>query len=310
MLRQRAANASDGRSPVNHRALLRGARRHAAWRGPRYAARIDQLGMQATWFARMRPNSFIIGAEKCGSTALHRYLLQHPQIEGAKCKEVSYFDFNYGRGEDWYRGHFPLSPDYRRKGREAPKAIFDSTPNYLFDPRVPVRLHDFDPNAKLIVVLRDPVRRAYSHYQLMRTLGWEYLSFAAALEHEADREGSEQAHIFVNPNHVSERLGRYAYVARGLYLEQIERWLHVFERDRLLVLVSDDLNTQPADTLACAHEFLGLEPYDSGDYPTHNAGSYSAMDRDVLELLAHRFEEPNLRLSEFLNRELGWIRPT
>jgi hypothetical protein len=302
-----SATDADG---ITARELLRKVRRHAEWRGRRAVARVDEAAMAATWFLRARPNCFIIGAQKCGSTSLHEYLLQHPQIDGAKCKEVWYFDRNYARGEDWYRGHFPLAPEYRGARGRSVQAIVDSTTNYLYDPRVPVRAHDYAPNAKLIVVLRDPVLRAYSHYRMLRALGWEYLSFQDALEQEDGRDAQEHQQIVRDWTYPARYLGFHGYVSRGLYLEQIERWLKVFDRDQLLVLLTDDLRTRPGETVATAHRFLGLERYDSGSYPMHNAGSYSSLDADMLEILARRFEEPNRRLAEFLGRDLGWIAPT
>ncbi len=119
---------------------------------------------------RALPDAVILGAMKSGTTSLHNYLVQHPGVIEPLRKEVHYFDVNLERGERWYRAHF---------GREGePGLNLDSSPYYLFHPAVPRRLHDLLPDAKLVVLLRDPVRRAYSHYWHERDKGREPLSAA------------------------------------------------------------------------------------------------------------------------------------
>ena len=116
---------------------------------------------------RALPDAVILGAQKSGTSSLHNYLVQQPGVIEPLRKEVHYFDVNFGRGESWYRAHFG------RLGE--PGLNLDSSPYYLFHPAVPTRMRALLPDAKLIVLLRDPVRRAYSHYWHERDKGRETL---------------------------------------------------------------------------------------------------------------------------------------
>jgi hypothetical protein len=284
------------------------ARTHGVWRGRRALERADRVAMRSTWFVRSVPDVFIIGAQKAGSTALFRYLMQHPNVEGCKRKEAHYFDFNFSRGERWYRGQFPLKAGLRRGSPEL-HAIVDATPGYLFDPRTPSRLHAFAPQARLLVVLRDPVERAFSHYHHVRAMGVETLDFEEALEREESRFSGEHSRFLADDAYASPERGMFAYARRGMYLDQLNMWLSTFPRERLLVLITEEMSARPAATVLQAQRFLGLTPYEAPSYQRVNSRSYAEIDRHVRQRLAQRFEEPNERLYELLGRKLGWTRP-
>src|SRR5919201_3141433 len=143
----------------------------------------------ATAPLRPLPDFLIIGAQKAGTTALYAYLRWHPGITGPSWKEVSFFDRYYARGEAWYRGNMPSRPRQwlaeRRNGR--PPLVGEASPSYLFHPLAPERVANLLPRARLIAVLRNPVDRAFSHYQHELSLGREHLSFEEALDREDER---------------------------------------------------------------------------------------------------------------------------
>ena len=134
--------------------------------------------------SRVLPQAVILGAQKSGTSSLHYYLVQHPGVVAPLRKEVHYFDLNLARGEAWYRAHFGLDGE--------PGVSIDSSPYYLYHPVVPARLHALLPGARLIVLLRDPVRRAYSHYWHERDKGRESLAFEDAVAAEAERLGNSR----------------------------------------------------------------------------------------------------------------------
>src|SRR6266480_7948081 len=136
---------------------------------------------RATASLRPLPDFLILGAQKAGTTALYAYLRQHPEITGPSWKEVSFFDRHYARGEAWYRGNFPNS--LRARG----KLVGEASPSYLFHPLAPERVAGLVPEAKLIALVRNPVDRAYSHYQHEVALGREPLSFEDAVAAEYER---------------------------------------------------------------------------------------------------------------------------
>ena len=193
----------------------------------------------ATARGRPLPDFLVLGAQKAGTTALYAYLRWHPGITGPSWKEVSFFDRHWWRGERWYRGQFPL----RSRGR----LVGEASPSYLFHPLAPERARAVVPDARLLVVLRNPVDRAYSQYQHEVALGREPLSFEDALAAEEERTRGEVERIVADPRAFSHEWWDHTYAARGLYAEQLDRWLAVFPRDQLLVVTSDELGERSAE---------------------------------------------------------------
>jgi hypothetical protein len=253
---------------------------------------------RATSFARPLPDFLILGAQKAGTTALYAYLRWHPRITGPAWKEVSFFDRHYARGLGWYRGQFPL--------RQAGRIVGEASPGYLFHPLAPARVRETVPKARLIVLLRDPVDRALSHYHHEVALGREPLSFEDALDAEAGRTRGEEERLVREPGYFSHAWWDYTYVARGRYAEQLERWLDVFPREQLLVLASEELAGDTSGTYARVLEFLGAPPHDLDEYPRVYRQEYGELRPETRRGLAETFAEPNRRLYELLGRDLGW----
>jgi sulfotransferase family protein len=248
---------------------------------------------------RPLPDFLILGAQKAGTTALYAYLRKHPAITGPSWKEVSYFDRHHARGEAWYRGNFPSV--LRARG-----LVGEASPSYLFHPLAPERVKALVPEARLIALVRDPADRAFSHYQHEVALGREPLSFEDALDAEDRRLVGEEARLLADPAYFSHAWWNYTYRARGLYAEQLERWLAVFPREQLLVLASDDLSADPASAYARVLEFLGAPPHRLDSYPRVFERQYEPMRPETRARLAEEFAEPNRRLYALLGRSLDW----
>jgi hypothetical protein len=250
--------------------------------------------------ARLRPlpDFLIVGAQKAGTTALYAYLRKHPAIAGPPWKEVSYFDRHYRRGPAWYRGNFPL--------RAGDRIVGEASPSYLFHPLAPARVASLLPAVRLIALLRDPGDRAHSHYQHEVALGREPLAFEQALEREDERMAGELERMHEDPSYFSHAWWNHTYLARGSYAEQLERWLSHFERERLLVLASEELAARPAETYARVLGFLGAPPYELEAYPRVYDRDYPPMSLETEQKLAAYFAEPNRRLFELLGRNLDW----
>jgi hypothetical protein len=252
---------------------------------------------KATAGSRPLPDFLILGAQKAGTTALYDYLYRHPAISGPSWKEVGFFDLHWWRGERWYRGHFP-------RGARAP--VGEASPSYLFHPEAPQRVRSLVPDARLIAILRDPVDRAFSHYQHEVALGREPLSFEDALDREEARTRGEVERMLADPRSFSHAWWNWTYRARGLYAQQLERWLAVFPRDQLLVLLTEELAAAPAETYARVLEFLGASPHELDSYPRVFDRDYDAMRPETRQALEEFYAVPNRRLSELLGRELAW----
>ena len=251
----------------------------------------------ATASLRPLPDFLILGAQKAGTTALYAYLRWHPEITGPPFKEVSFFDRHYARGERWYRAHMPL---------RATGMVGEASPSYVFHPLAPERVARMLPNARLIALLRNPVDRAFSHYQHEVALGREQLSFEEALAHEDERMRGEVERMLRDPTYFSHAWWNYTYAARGRYAEQLERWYASFQREQLLVVLTDDLAADTAGTYARVLEFLGVEQHGLGSYPRIFEREYGDMDSRTRARLQEQFAEPNHRLAELLGRDLPW----
>jgi hypothetical protein len=219
---------------------------------------------------RMKQPTFIIaGAMRAGTTSLTRWLDGHPEVFMAPSKEVHYFDINYSQGPDWYALQFAAA-------RNQPE-VGEATPNYLYDPLAMDRIaHDL-PDIRLIITLRDPVERAYSHYWHRRSRGGENLSFEQAISVEPERlkQGDQnRAH--------------FSYIDRGRYLAQVARVVDLFQRSSLLFLRFDDVRDRPSQTFTTISRFLRI---DHGLLP------------DTVGTHANRFQEfRSLRLRRLGNK--------
>lgn len=293
-------------SPPGRKALARARRR---LRRPARRYRV------ATRHLRILPSFLIIGAQRAGTTSLFDYLTRHPDVAGPRAskgdvfwsKELHFFDDRFWRGLGWYRSFFPLALSRRvARLRGGDMVASEATPSYLFHPAVPERVAATLPDVRLIALLRDPIERAYSHYQLMVRTGRETLSFEDALAAESERLAGEVDRILADPRYTSHRYRHPAYVARGMYADQVERWLAHFPREQLLVLRAEDFLARPAEVYAETLDFLGLRPWHLDDFTPRNRKPYTAIDPAVRALLEERFAQPNARLARLLGRDFGW----
>jgi hypothetical protein len=245
------------------------------------------------------PDFVIIGTQRGGTTSLHSYLGAHPQVSTPSTKELHFITDTYERGLDWYLGQFP-------PGLPPGTLTGEATPYALFHPLAPRRLREIAPEAKLIVLLRNPVDRAYSHYLLERARGDETLEFSAALDLEQQRLGNEEARLLCEPTYRSEAHKHYSYTARGDYLPQLTRWFEYFPRKQVLVVRSEDLYQRSAETYARVAEFLGIEPELPVPFTAHNQSSGPPLDPEIRGRLARHFAPMNARLPDLLGWDPDW----
>lgn len=248
------------------------------------------------------PSALIIGTQRGGTSSLFNYLVQHPDVLPPLRKEVHYFDLNHARGPNWYRGCFPYSHRLRQGA-----ITIDATPYYMMHPLAAERAAELLPDLKLIALLRNPIDRALSHYQHEVRGGRESLSFAEALERESERLAGQEERLRSDPRYYSWNHRRYAYTRRGLYLEQLQRWLRHFPRSQLLVLQSERLFRDPPGVSAEVYRFLGLRAHTLPKYETFLGGNYDrTMPPELRARLAAYFEPRNRALFAWLGEEFDW----
>jgi len=261
---------------------------------------------------RMLPQFLICGGQRCGTTSLYRALSTHPAvIKAVLHKGVHYFDVGYDRGMRWYRGHFPL---HRRAEQVAeavgvPVQTFESSPYYMYHPHAMARIAGDLPDVKIVVLVRDPVERAYSQHAHEVARGFESESeFAVALALEPIRLRGVREQLVANPSFYNFSHQHHAYRARGEYIEYLEPMARLLGRERIHVVDSDLFFAAPERTYDGVLDFLGL-PRVAG-YPPfekHNARPRGGLDLALREDLAEHFASYDARLARWLGHRLSWM---
>ena len=250
---------------------------------------------------RPLPNLIIIGGQRCGTTSLYDYLSQHPETNPSRSKELHFFDLHYKYGLKWYRHNFnkPLS--------KCQKVTFESSPYYLFHPAVPARIKAALPACKFIVMLRNPIERAYSHYWHEKKHHRESLSFEEALQSENSRIKNEEKLLLNDSKYISIPHRRYSYFSRGCYAKQIRHWLEFFPDDQFLFIESDSFFNAPQKTMNRVHEFVNIKPFDDYRFSHRNKGSYESPISDNLrQELENKYREENKELKQLINIYIDW----
>lgn len=264
----------------------------------------------------MKPDFIIIGVQKGGTTSLYHYLIQHPQIAPALDKEVHFFDLEFDRGWDWYDSRFPgIVETVQENDRHARSPLTttqvitgEASPYYIFHPLVPQRIAQALPTVKLIVLLRDPVDRAISHYHHAVRWGFEKLAIADAFSQEEKRLAGEVEKMLANPTYHSFNHRHFSYLARGRYAEQLEQWFQYFPREQFLILNSETLYRDPDFVLQPVCQFLGLPFYPLASYECYNSGNYRQPDPALCQQLADYFYPHNQQLMQLVNQHFDWQR--
>ncbi len=263
--------------------------------------------LHATASARALPAFLIIGEAKCGTTSLYDDIVRHPDVLPAYKKEIHFFDFRFGKGLNWYRAHFPYT--WRTHQHRGPRRVItgEASPYYLYHPHAPRRIKDALPQAKSIALLRNPVDRAYSHFQHEARKHRERRLFEEALAQEPQRLESERQRMLENEHYYSVDHRRRWYLARGIYVDQLTHWLRYFDRSQLLVIKSEDYFQSPEAVFETVLRFLELPTWKPQSFAKRNTGGYQQKLEPVLRRrLADYYGPHNRRLAEFLGVDFHW----
>ncbi len=282
--------------------------------GLNYAARFVRQLVPQRMFKHF---VFIVGAQKAGTSSLHAYLVQHPNITGPSVKEIHFFnqEMNYKKGLPYYLSHFPVI--------NKSKYALDSTPAYLYSSKVPQRIHVFRSNAKIIIVLREPVSRAYSAFNMYRqAVGSKY--FKASLSSANDTTKAfympiAEGKIIPDIDYFLDREQRIlageetgdepALIRRGIYGPQIKRYLDLFGPENVLILFSEDLRRKTLSTVNQVFDFLGLSYLDDIELESKHVREYSsdpAAKEKIQAFAANLFNRDKQELLEKYHLPVPW----
>ncbi len=256
-----------------------------------------------------KPEFVIIGPQKCGTTSLYRYLLEHPNFLASKTKEVHYYDRNYYKGFDWYKSNFPSSiyrTVYKKVFNKKNVITGESTPYYFNCPFVPERMSIDIPYVKVIIMLRNPIYRAYSHYYHERSKGYERLSIESALKKERERLKKEYEKFKRNKFYFSIKHQHYSYLDTGYYAKHLKKWFKYFKRDQILIIKSEDFFSDTDISYLHILKFLNLPPINLNEFKAFNTNKYPPIDLKIYNKLAKYYEPLNEELYELLGYKFNW----
>jgi hypothetical protein len=243
------------------------------------------------------PDFIIIGASKCGTTFLYHLLIQHPHVEPAAAKELHFFDALFEEGTGWYRQCFPAP-----RWEDGRRTITGEATPMLAHPYAPERAAQVVPQARLILLLRNPVDRAYSLYNHWVRNGVETMSFEEVIEAEMTWLPGATRH-----GHLDDVEDvPFGYLSRSIYVDHLLRWSRFFGDEQLLVLKSEDFFERPQETLELVLEFLDLPEWEPESWESRKKHHYGRMDASTRRRLEEYFEPHNRRLYEHLGVDFGW----
>ena len=277
---------------------------------------------------RLKPDFLIIGAQKGGTSAIFDYLSRHPVIKAPEVKEIDFFcsPTRFGKGEEFYHSHFPT-------GNAARLSTFEASPAYLMSSKAPGRIRDYRDDMKLVVVFRDPVERAYSAWNMYKTLykvdnDWFHKwmkrcdeRFRPQMLRARDREKFSSFHHAVTEGLAMIKAGGFfdfeavdgimeaPIVPVGHYAEHLERYLKRFDRDQILVLDYADLKSDAKAVLTEIENFVGLPPLDweKQDLKPVFKGEYeNTMPDKTRDLLREYYRPLNERFFKLVGRSFDW----
>jgi len=264
-----------------------------------------------TGFLHILPDFIILGAEKGGTSSLYRYLIQHPFINSSVTKEINYFNKYYDRGLNWYRVCFPFK-FHKFFAKNLQKKNFltgEASVRYFDHPHAPERIKQLIPNVKFIILLRNPIDRAYSQHSMVVRGGNEKLTFEQAIEDEKDLTSEEYEKMLKDKNYYSDTYFRHAYLNRGIYVDKLKRWMDVFPKEQFLIMHSKDFFANPSKIYQKTLDFLNMPQFDLKNYDVKGrVNENPKMDSKLRNQLIEYFKPHNERLYEFLGRNFDWDR--
>lgn len=264
----------------------------------------------ATWSHRALPDLVLAGVQRSGTTAITEALYRLPNVERPRRGKGShYFSYNYHRSWEWFQAQFPTTAWAESVERRTGNKLFtfDACPYYLFHPFAVERMAQSLPDVKVMVMLRDPVRRAESHYHHSVSHDNEHLPFEQALEAEAGRLAGEETRMLEDWTYWSHSHEHHSYLAKGMYADQLERLFRHYPREQVMVLQSEAFYRESGRVLAEVTSWLGLEPVDLERSDNRNGHRYDRMDESMRQRLIDLYREPNERLFELLGERYDWL---
>lgn len=212
---------------------------------------LEKIVRLTTASLRAKPTFLIVGVQKSGTSILYEYICQHPKIKQAFTKKIERIFGKYTEEMVHHSSNYPIIKNDEITG--------DARQDYSFQPNAGKNLKNILPNVKPIFIIRNPVQRTLSQYNMNKRMNNEILSLEEALEIEDERIKNEWEKIIKNPNHNRRILWNYSYKSKSIYVNYIPEWLEVFPE--VLIIKFEALLEDPQRVLSKVFEFLKIDDF-------------------------------------------------
>ena len=245
------------------------------------------------------PDFILAGVQKSGSTSVFRQLINHPEIAKPLKKEIHFFDRFYQNKVKWYKSFFNSKNE---------KLNFEATPSYFYYPDTSLRINNENIPIKVIVILRNPIHRAISHYEMLKRRGIEKnLNIVSAFENDFKKTKIELKRINSMPSYISNYLLKFGYLARGEYDVIYNEWASNIGKKNILLLQFEDLMKEPAQFYNQITDFLKISRHNFSFKKNYNPGKYNKIiENNVLEYLIKYYKPHVLNLNRIQNKFFKW----
>ena len=249
--------------------------------------------------SRVLPNFIIIGTVRSGTTSLYYNICEHPSVLPAAYDEIGFFDSNFHLGLNWYRSMFPTKKEMEKIKEKTNFAITgEDTPFYFWKKETVSRIINAVPNSKLIVIVRNPVDRAYSNYNLGIRKKVEESTFEKAIDEEI---------CFIENHSFRECIDRKrSYLSKGFYAKQFSIWQEKFSQKKLHVVSTEEMEKQPQITMSKIFEFLEIPKYNIKNPQKQKSANYKKMHVDTRKKLLEFYKPHNEEFFNKINQSFDW----
>tara|TARA_B100000745_G_scaffold128395_1_gene83715 strand:+ start:1256 stop:2113 length:858 start_codon:yes stop_codon:yes gene_type:complete len=258
-----------------------------------------------TGFIRVIPDFLVIGAKRCGTTSLYQHLPEHPCISKSPYDNMGFFNDNFHLGVNWYKSFFPTTFTRNKiKSKFGGFLAFDVTTKYMEEESTANNVYQTKPNMKIIIILRNPVDRAYSQYHLSVRQTAERRSFEDVVEENMNRLNKEShEHYEIKPRFSAKEDN---YLKKGLYALQLRYWLKIFPRENILTVSTEEFESNQQIIYNKIFEFLNISKFEVKNTKKMEKGNYPPIKSETRNLLLDYFRPHNHELFELINMEFDW----
>jgi len=254
---------------------------------------------------RVLPDFLIIGAKRCGTTSLFSHLPEHPSIAKSHHDNMGFFNDNFHLGVNWYKSFFPTISYKKKIEKKYDKFLaFDVTTRYMENNTTAENIKKIKPEIKIIVMLRNPIDRAYSQFNLSVKEKTEKLDFEQAILEEMSRLKMEN--IGENEKKLEFPNKYRHYIKKSLYAMQLKPWFDIFPKENILVLSTEEFRNNDDKIYNEIFKFLNIPEIKIKNKEHMEKGEYSPMSKETRQELYEFFKKYNTELFELIGKKFEW----